>query len=175
MPPLERVSRMENPRDLTDRESFGRMSRVDPMASESRDRLSELYHAALERPPEAGHAFVREVCAEATTLSARSWSRSSATRPPRPRSSRRQPPGHSRDGHRSKWCHRPAAGALHRDLSTRRRRHGRGLPGAGRRLNRDVAIKILPEHFTSDPERRARFAREARLLATLNHPHIGAI
>jgi serine/threonine protein kinase len=38
-----------------------------------------------------------------------------------------------------------------------------------------VAIKILPQHFTSDPERRARFAREARLLATLNHPHIGAI
>jgi serine/threonine protein kinase len=31
---------------------------------------------------------------------------------------------------------------------------------------RDVAIKILPSHFTSDPERRARFAREARLLAT---------
>jgi serine/threonine protein kinase len=38
-----------------------------------------------------------------------------------------------------------------------------------------VAIKIPPENFTSDPERRARFAREARLLATLNHPHIGAI
>ena len=36
-------------------------------------------------------------------------------------------------------------------------------------------IKILPPHFTSDPERRARFEREARLLATLNHPHIGAI
>ena len=43
------------------------------------------------------------------------------------------------------------------------------------KLGRDVAIKILPAHFTSDPERRARFAREARLLATLNHPHIGAI
>jgi Tol biopolymer transport system component len=43
------------------------------------------------------------------------------------------------------------------------------------KLGRDVAIKILPSHFTSDPERRARFSREARLLATLNHPHIGAI
>ena len=43
------------------------------------------------------------------------------------------------------------------------------------KLGRDVAIKILPSHFTSDPERRSRFAREARLLATLNHPHIGAI
>ena len=43
------------------------------------------------------------------------------------------------------------------------------------KLGHDVAIKILPARFTSDPERRARFAREARLLATLNHPHIGAI
>ena len=43
------------------------------------------------------------------------------------------------------------------------------------KLGRDVAIKILPSHFTADPERRARFAREARLLATLNHAHIGAI
>ena len=43
------------------------------------------------------------------------------------------------------------------------------------KLGRDVAIKILPPQFSADPERRARFAREARLLATLNHPHIGAI
>jgi serine/threonine protein kinase len=43
------------------------------------------------------------------------------------------------------------------------------------KLGRDVAIKFLPSHFTADPERRSRFAREARLLATLNHPHIGAI
>ena len=43
------------------------------------------------------------------------------------------------------------------------------------KLGRDVAIKILPSHFTTDAERRSRFAREARLLATLNHPHIGAI
>jgi serine/threonine protein kinase/Tol biopolymer transport system component len=43
------------------------------------------------------------------------------------------------------------------------------------KLGREVAIKILPSHFTADAERRARFAREARLLATLNHPHIGAI
>jgi serine/threonine-protein kinase len=42
-------------------------------------------------------------------------------------------------------------------------------------LARDVAIKILPRPFTTDPERRARFDREARLLASLNHPHIGAI
>jgi Tol biopolymer transport system component len=42
-------------------------------------------------------------------------------------------------------------------------------------LGRDVAIKVLPPVFTADPERLTRFEREARLLAALNHPHIGAI
>jgi eukaryotic-like serine/threonine-protein kinase len=42
-------------------------------------------------------------------------------------------------------------------------------------LGRDVAIKILPQQFTADVERLARFEREARLLASLNHPHIAAI
>jgi eukaryotic-like serine/threonine-protein kinase len=42
-------------------------------------------------------------------------------------------------------------------------------------LGRDVAIKILSETWLSDPERVARFDREARILASLNHPHIGAI
>ena len=43
------------------------------------------------------------------------------------------------------------------------------------RLGRDVAIKVLPSLFASDAERLRRFEREARLLASLNHPHIGAI
>jgi Tol biopolymer transport system component/serine/threonine protein kinase len=43
------------------------------------------------------------------------------------------------------------------------------------RLGRDVAIKILPRAFTDRPERLARFEREARVLASVNHPHIGAI
>ena len=42
-------------------------------------------------------------------------------------------------------------------------------------LGRDVAIKVLPDLWLADPERRARFEREARILASLNHPHIGAI
>ena len=42
-------------------------------------------------------------------------------------------------------------------------------------LGRDVAIKVLPEAFASDPERMARFEREARVLASLNHPNIAAI
>ncbi len=43
------------------------------------------------------------------------------------------------------------------------------------RLGRDVAIKVLPESFARDPARAARFEREARLLAAINHPAIGAI
>jgi hypothetical protein len=42
-------------------------------------------------------------------------------------------------------------------------------------LGRQVAIKVLPDQWLADPERLARFEREARVLATLNHPHIGAI
>ena len=43
------------------------------------------------------------------------------------------------------------------------------------KLDRDVALKVLPEAFTSDPDRLARFAREAKVLASLNHPNIGTI
>jgi len=43
------------------------------------------------------------------------------------------------------------------------------------RLHRDVALKLLPPAFAIDPERLARFEREAQLLASLNHPHIAAI
>jgi serine/threonine-protein kinase len=40
------------------------------------------------------------------------------------------------------------------------------------RLDRSVAIKVLPAHVSADPDRRARFAREAKTIAGLNHPHI---
>ena len=43
------------------------------------------------------------------------------------------------------------------------------------RLTRHVALKVLPALFASDPDRLARFTREANLLATLNHPNIAAI
>ncbi|MSO83419.1 MAG: serine/threonine protein kinase, partial [Acidobacteria bacterium] len=43
------------------------------------------------------------------------------------------------------------------------------------KLGREVAIKVLPEAFAFDPDRVARFEREAKVLASLNHPHIAAL
>ncbi len=43
------------------------------------------------------------------------------------------------------------------------------------RLNRDVALKVLPARLLADGDYRARFEREAQLLASLNHPNIAAI
>ena len=43
------------------------------------------------------------------------------------------------------------------------------------KLDRDVLLKVLPQAFTDDPDRLARFEREAKVLASLNHPNIGHI
>src|ERR1044071_3499023 len=43
------------------------------------------------------------------------------------------------------------------------------------KLLRDVALKVLPEHFADDPERLSRLQREAQLLASVNHPNIAQI
>jgi len=54
---------------------------------------------------------------------------------------------------------------------------GMGVVFRGRdsRLQRDVALKLLPDNFASDPERLARFQREAQVLASLNHPNIAQV
>ena len=43
------------------------------------------------------------------------------------------------------------------------------------KLKREVALKVLPDSFARDPERMARFQREAEVLASLNHPNIAQI
>src|ERR1039458_8693424 len=52
---------------------------------------------------------------------------------------------------------------------------GEGFRARDPRLGRDVAIKVLPAAMSTDPDRLARFQREARTVAALNHPHIVTI
>ena len=52
---------------------------------------------------------------------------------------------------------------------------GQGYEATDTKLKRQVALKILPDAFAADPDRLARFQREAEVLASLNHPNIAAI
>jgi non-specific serine/threonine protein kinase len=71
----------------------------------------------------------------------------------------------------------PGAQLLHYRLVDKIGEGGMGVVwrAADTKLDRDVAIKILPAAFSSDPERLARFRREAKLLASVNHPNVAAI
>ena len=135
--------------------------------------LSDIYHAALEKPPAERDAFLTKACAGDDALRQEVESLLAY------------------ESASSQFLETPAAGVavapggsamLNRRLGPYTIVAPLGAGGMGEvyrardsKLGRDVAIKILPSHFTADPERRARFAREARTLATLNHPHIGAI
>jgi len=140
-------------------------------------RVERLYHEALVRPLERRAAFLAEACAGDDDL--RREVESLLDQP----------------GSVAGFLARPAmaAAALVHGVPGTATLTGRrigvyqvlarlGAGGMGEvyrahdtRLGRDVAIKILPSAFTSDPDRLARFEREARMLASLNHPHIGAI
>jgi serine/threonine protein kinase len=66
---------------------------------------------------------------------------------------------------------------IHYEISAELGRGGMGevYQAKDTKLGRDVAIKVLPEEFALDRDRVARFQREAKLLASLNHPNIAAI
>jgi serine/threonine protein kinase len=65
----------------------------------------------------------------------------------------------------------------HYEITSRLGKGGMGevYRAKDQKLGRDVAIKVLPEEFARDADRVARFQREAKLLASLNHPNIAAI
>jgi serine/threonine protein kinase len=145
------------------------------MAAERWRRVEELYHAALAHDEATRAAFLADTCAGDAALRQEVESLLAQGSDP--------------------FLNKPAiamATQLVSDLDasvlTGRRlgvyqvqsRIGAGGMGEVYRardlkLGRDVAIKILPRVFTADTERLARFDREARVLASLNDPHIGAI
>ena len=138
-------------------------------------RAEELFHAALERPPEERRAFLGQACGEDRALR------------------RLVETLVSKDEQAGGFLEEPAlAGGtggevVHGSLVGRQCGPYRivsflGGGGMGEvyrahdgKLGRDVAIKTLPPEFAGDPERLARFRREARALASLNHPNIAAI
>ncbi len=147
------------------------------MTPERWKRIEELYHAASALPPSERPAFLVEACGQDEGLrrELESFLTESAFD----------------DGFFESAAmgtspvtaaHIGAAAMIGRSLGGYRLEALLGAGGMGEvyrardmKLGRDVAIKILPRAFTSDPDRLARFEREARLLAALNHPNICAI
>ena len=133
-------------------------------------RVKQIFQSALDRAPQERSAFVREACGDDGEVRTEVESLLRA---------------HQEAGSfvESGFGVRDSGfDLIGRDVGTYRIVSQLGAGGMGEvyracdtTLGREVAIKILPSAFTRDIARRARFEREARVLATLNHPHIGAI
>ena len=145
------------------------------MTSERWKRMEDLFHAAEAQPPGERESFLARECSDdeslrrdVASLLEQSFPRRDSLRP-----GRHGPPPVP-DLMLDRYLG-PVVPRLPLAEPARRRRDGRGLPCARHKLGRDVAVKVLPQEFTSDPDRLARFEREARMLATLNHPNICGI
>ncbi len=145
------------------------------MTSERWKRMEDLFHAAEAQPPDDRESFLARECSDDESLRRDVASLLEQS---------------SRDGILSEPAVKPPPPVpdliLDRYLGQAFRGYRlQSLLGAGgmgevylahdTRLGRDVAVKVLPQEFTSDPDRLARFEREARMLATLNHPNICGI
>ena len=136
------------------------------MAKDHRSRALEVYHAALAREDAERNDFLARACDGEDELR-RSVEAMLASTPPTgflktSSDDRPVPAGYQLGDY--VVAERIGAGAM-----------GDVYRGRDTRLKRDVAIKVLPAAYTHEPERLARFEREARLLAALDHPHIAAI
>ena len=138
------------------------------------DRVSDLYNAALERAPEDRNDFLQQACKGDEGL------RQQVESLLRRASGSEQLLGRTAT---TEISDQPGAtSVVGRQIGPYEILAPLGAGGMGEvyrardnKLDREVAIKILPTHYMSNAQYRARFTREARLLATLNHPHIGAI
>ncbi|MCM3880677.1 MAG: protein kinase [Vicinamibacterales bacterium] len=137
-------------------------------------RIEEICHEALEQLPDHRAAFVREACAGDDVLRREVESLLA-------NQSRADALG-SGLGIRDSGLGMSTEELIGKQIGVYRIDSLLGAGGMGEvyrardsKLGREVAIKILPRLFINDPDRLARFEREARMLASLNHPHIGAI
>src|SRR5262245_47632393 len=138
-------------------------------------RAEELFHAALEQSPQDRRAFLDTACGQDTELRRHVDLLVSAE----------EDAGSflDRTGVADLTATMgAAAGLVGQQLGHYRIVSPLGVGGMGEvyrahdtKLSRDVAIKFLPKAFSDDPERLRRFTREAKLLASLNHPNVAAI
>lgn len=157
--------------------SFPRLCRR-VMTPERWALVSRLYHSALARQAGERDAFLREICVGDDSL--RREVESLLEQPASAAAFFQRPP--DAGGSLIVEVGVSAGSRIGQPLGAYRITSLLGAGGMGEvyrardaKLGRDVAIKVLPKIFTTDAERLARFEREARLLAALNHPHIGAI
>jgi Tol biopolymer transport system component len=137
------------------------------MTPERWRQVSEIFHAAIARDPRARESFLDEACRHDSTLRSEVDALVAA------------------HGDAGAFGESPVAmtplvagsqlGSYRIDALIDAGGMGEVYRARDTKLGRDVAIKLLPVHLTADPDRRARFEREARILAALNHPHIAQI
>jgi Tol biopolymer transport system component len=143
------------------------------MTPERWRQIEECYQAALERSPESRAAFLDAACGQDRAL--REEVESLLAHDPNARSFLET---HAQEETRTLHV----GAAIGRQLGAYQVLSPLGAGGMGEvyrahdsKLGRDVALKTLPPEFARDPGRLARFRREARTLAALNHPNIAAI
>ena len=130
-------------------------------------RVEEIVHAALERSPGERLAFVRNACGSDDSLRVEVESLL--------RNASAADKSALKIGNLGLDLIGQQIGVYRVDALLGAGGMGEVYRARDTKLQRDVAIKALPVVFTGDSDRRARFEREARVLASLNHPHIGAI
>jgi len=147
------------------------------MTPERWRQTEQLYHAALERPPEERAPFLDEACVGDEEL--RREVESLLAFDERAESFIETPPDDVAAGMIAEKRARSMTG---RTLGHYKIQSLLGAGGMGEvyrardtRLDRDVAVKILPEHLAENPEALRRFEREAKAVAALSHPNILAI
>ena len=141
-------------------------------------QIERLYHKALARPAEARTAFLAEACRGDDAL--RQEVQALLDAPQTAEGLFARPAAAAVQAASEPLATGPVVTGRRLGVYQLQARIGAGGMGEvyrarDTRLGRDVAIKILPRAFTSDGDRLARFEREARVLAALNHPNIATI